>query len=88
MQLGLVMLDSFVQVVLRPHIRLPRPAVTHFQLQTPPPDPPAEEGTMSTRGNQGVPFVANGEGVGEVFWWLVGKGPFLGERDVHSQKLT
>lgn len=66
MQLGLIMLNSSVQVVLRPHIRLPRPAVTHFQLQTPPPDPPAEEGTMSTWGNQGVPFVANSEGVGEV----------------------
>lgn len=66
MQLGLIMLNSSVQVVLRPHIRLPRPTVTHFQLQTPPPDPPAEEGTMSTWGNQGVPFVANSEGVGEV----------------------
>ena len=52
MQLGLVMLNSSpAQVVHRPHIRLPRPAVTHFQLQTPPPDPPAEEGTMSTQGN-------------------------------------
>lgn len=40
---------SMAQVVLRPHIRLPRPAVTHFQLQTPPPDPPAEEGDAADK---------------------------------------